>query len=129
GRFVVAAWDAEGETKRFSESGRRGIVLRFAGFYAPYTRSTRDSVRLARYRLFPIFGTGESFFSSIHVDDAAAAAVASLDARAGAYNVTDDQPVRFREYAEALADAVGFGWAGRLPGAVARLGVGAPGKG
>src|SRR5262249_47958023 len=87
------ALDADRETQRFTESGRRGISLRFAGFYAPYARSTRDSVRLARYRLFPIFGTGKSFFSSIHVDDAAAAAVAALDARTGTYNVTDDQPV------------------------------------
>src|SRR5262249_52853294 len=124
GRFVVAAWDAEGETKRFTESGRRGIALRFAGFYAPYARSTRDSVRLARYRLFPIFGTGESFFSSIHVDDAAVAAVAPLDAPAGADNVTDDPPVRFGEDAEALADAFGFGRPVRLPAAVARLALG-----
>src|SRR5262245_60075547 len=120
--LLLSALDAERETKRFSEAGRRGIVLRFAGFYAPYARSTRDSVRLARYRLFPIFGTGESFFSSIHVDDAAA--VAALDARAGTYNVTDDQPVRFREYAEALADAFGFGRPARLPAAVARLALG-----
>ena len=122
--LLLSALDAERETQRFTESGRRGISLRFAGFYAPYARSTRDSVRLARYRLFPIFGTGESFFSSIHVDDAAAAVVAALDAPAGTYNVTDDQPVRFREYTEALADAFGFGRPLRLPAAVARLALG-----
>ena len=98
--------------------------LRFAGFYAPYARSTRDSVRLARYRLFPIFGGGENFFSSIHVDDAAAAVVAALDAPAGIYNVAEDQPVRFREYAEALAEAFGFGHPVHLHAAVARLTLG-----
>ena len=122
--LLLSALDAERETQRFTESGSRGISLRFAGFYAPYAPSTRDSVRLARHRLFPVFGTGDSFFSSIHVDDAAAAIVAALDAQAGTYNVTDDQPVRFREYAEALADAFGFGKPVRLPVAVARLALG-----
>src|SRR5262249_1518747 len=77
-----------------------------------------------RHRLFPIFGTGDSFFSSIHVDDAAAAVVAALDTLAGTYNVTDDQPVRFREYAEALADAFGFGRPVRFPAPLARLAMG-----
>ena len=122
--LLLSALDAERETQRFTESGGRGISLRFAGFYGPYVRSTHESVRLARYRLFPIFGTGENFFSSIHVDDAAAAVVAALDAPAGTYNISDDQPGRFREYAEALADAFGFGKPVRLPVAVARLALG-----
>jgi len=122
--LLLSALDAERETRRFTESGGRGISLRFAGFYGPYAPSTRESVRLARYRLFPIFGSGDSFFSSVHVDDAAAAVVAALDAPAGTYNVTDDQPVRFREYAQALADAFGFGRPTRLPVAVARLALG-----
>src|SRR5262249_50329240 len=122
--ILLSALDAERETQRFTASGRRGISLRFAGFYAPYAPSTRDSVRLARHRLFPIFGTGDSFFSSIHVDDAAAAVVAALDTPAGTYNVTDDQPVRFREYAEALADAFGFGRPVRFPATLARLAMG-----
>jgi nucleoside-diphosphate-sugar epimerase len=122
--LLLSALDAERETQRFTESGGRGISLRFAGFYGPNARSTHESVRLARYRLFPTFGTGENFFSSIHVDDAAAAAVAALDAPAGTYNIGDDQPVRFREYTEALAHAFGFGRSVRLPAAVARLALG-----
>src|SRR5262245_48962957 len=122
--LLLSALDAERETQRFTEAGGRGIALRFAGFYGPDVRSTHESVRMARYRLFPIFGTGENFFSSIHVDDAAAAIVATLDAPAGTYNVTDDQPVRFREYAGAMTDAFGFGRPVRLPAAVTRLALG-----
>src|SRR5262249_36244793 len=65
----------------------------------------------------------------IHVDDAAAAVVAALDTPAGTYNVTDDQPVRFREYAEGLADAFGFGRPVRFPATLARLAMGPLAKG
>ena len=53
-----------------------------------------------------------------------AAVVAALEAPAGTYNITDDEPVRFREYAEALAAAFGFGRPLRLPAVAARLVLG-----
>jgi nucleoside-diphosphate-sugar epimerase len=96
---------AERETARFAEGGRRGVTLRYGLFYAPYAPSTIDSVRLARRGLFPVLGPGTQFVSSIHVDDAAAAAVAALDVGSGVYNVVDDDPLRFREYAQAVAGA------------------------
>src|SRR5207245_9293770 len=68
---------AERETSRFSESGGRGIALRFGAFYAPYAQSTLDTIRLARRRMLPIPGRGANFTSSIHVDDGAKAAVAA----------------------------------------------------
>ncbi|HET7241290.1 MAG TPA: hypothetical protein VFI77_09020 [Gemmatimonadales bacterium] len=40
-------------------------------------------------------------------DDAAAAVVAALEARAGEYNVTDDEPVRREVYAGTLAALIG----------------------
>ena len=97
---------AEREAARFAASGRRGVTLRYGLFYAPYAPSTIDSVRLARRGLFPVLGTGSQFVSSIHVDDAAAAAVVALDVPTGVYNVVDDEPLRFREYAQAIAGAV-----------------------
>ena len=100
--------DAERETKRFTEAGGRGVSLRYAGFYAPYAQSTLDTLRLARRRMFPVPGDGSNFFSSIHVDDAATAAVAALQAPAGVYNVTDDEPLRMRDYARAITDAFGL---------------------
>ncbi|TMA72829.1 MAG: NAD-dependent epimerase/dehydratase family protein [Deltaproteobacteria bacterium] len=125
---LASARDAERETARFSAGGGAGVVLRFALFYAPYAASTRDTIRLARWRLFPILGDGNAYMSAIHVDDAAAAVVAALALPAGIYNVADDEPLPQREYALALTRAFGFRAPFRVPIAVARviLGAGAP---
>ena len=120
--------NGEGETERFSTGGGRGISLRFGGFYAPYARSTLDSVSMARRRLLPVAGNGSNYFSSIHVDDGAAAAVAALDAPAGVYNVSDDEPLRMRDYGRALADAFGFKPPRRVPKWLFRLMGGGPAK-
>jgi nucleoside-diphosphate-sugar epimerase len=118
--------DAERETERFSASGGPGVALRYAVFYAPYAQSTVDTVRMARRRLLPIPGDGSNFFSSIHVDDGAAAAVAALGAPAGVYNVTDDEPLRMRDYARAITDAFGFKPPRRVPKWLYRLVGGGP---
>lgn len=120
--------NGERETERFSAGGGRGISLRFSGFYAPYAQSTLDTIRMARRRLFPIAGDGLNFFSSIHVDDAAAAAVAALDEPAGEYNVTDDEPLRMRDYGRAITDAFGLKPPRRVPKWLFRLMGGGPAK-
>ena len=113
--LLKSTLDAERETRRFTESGGRGIALRYASFYAPYAQSTLDTVRLARRRIFPVPGDGSNFISSIHVDDGARAAAAALQASAGVYNVTDDEPLRMRDYARAVTDAFGLKPARRVP--------------
>jgi len=120
--------DAEREVKRFTDAGGRGISLRYVAFYAPYAQSTLDTVRLARRRLLPVPGDGANFVSSIHVDDAAAAAVAALDAPAGVYNVADDEPLRMRDYARAVTDAFGLKPPRRVPKWLFRLLGGGPAK-
>ena len=110
-----SALAAERETARFARGGGRGVALRFGVFYAPYARSTIDTARLARRGLFPVLGTGYQFMSSIHVDDAATAAVAALGVASGVYNVVDDEPLRFREYVEAVGAGVGVAQRLRLP--------------
>ena len=120
--------DAERETKRFTEAGGRGVSLRYAAFYAPYAQSTLDTVRLARRRMFPLPAEGSNFFSSIHVDDGATAAVAALQAPAGVYNVTDDEPLRMRDYARAITDAFGLKPPRRVPRWLFRLVGGGPAK-
>jgi nucleoside-diphosphate-sugar epimerase len=119
-----SALDAERETARFAQHGGRGVALRFGAFYAPYARSTIDSVRLARRGLLPLVGTGTQFMSSIHVDDAATAAVAALQVASGVYNVVDDEPLRFREYAEAVGTGLGVAPRLRLPGWLVKAIVG-----
>jgi len=75
---LASAREAERETARFTARGGQGIVLRFGAFYGADAPSTRDTVKLARRRMFPIIGSGDPYFSSIHVDAAAAAVVAAL---------------------------------------------------
>lgn len=116
-----SARDAERETQRFAQAGGRGVALRFGAFYAPYARSTVDTVRLARRGLFPVLGSGDQFLSSVHVDDAATASVAALGADSGVYNVVDDEPLPFREYAEAVGTGVGIAQRLRLPAWLVRM--------
>jgi nucleoside-diphosphate-sugar epimerase len=124
--LVDSVLDAERETARLTEAGGRGVVLRFATFYGAEADSTRDTVRLARRRLLPVIGDPERFMSSIHVDDAARAVVAALEAPAGIYNVADDEPLRFREYVGAVTGAFGLPPAWRAPRPLAGLLLGAP---
>jgi nucleoside-diphosphate-sugar epimerase len=97
----------EGErlVARFGAAGGRGVVLRFGLFYGPDNRATDETLSLARFRIAPIPGAVDGYVSSIHVEDAAAAVVAALDAPAGVYNVVDDEPLTRREYADAFAAA------------------------
>lgn len=99
--------DAEESAGRFSGDGRDGVVLRFAAFYGPDAMQTRDFLRIVRRGWAPIPGGPRRFISSVSHDDAAAAVVAALDARAGAYNVVDDEPVRREVYFGTLASLLG----------------------
>ena len=107
--------NAERVTREFAGEGRRGVNLRFGAFYAPYAQSTLDTVRLARRRLFPVPGRGGTYFSSIHVDDAAAAVLAALSLESGEYNVVDDEPLTQRQYADAATEALGAARARGIP--------------
>ncbi|HCK81456.1 MAG TPA: epimerase [Candidatus Competibacteraceae bacterium] len=121
-RYNRTVANAEASARRFAEGGGAGIILRFAGFYGPDSFQSRDMIKLARKGWSPLLGSSEAFFSSITHDDAARAVVAALDVPAGAYNVTDDEPLRRREYASALAAALGVPPLRSLPAWVARLG-------
>lgn len=103
--IVRAALAGEQEAARFSATGGKGIVLRFAGFYGADAPSTLEMIAMARRRLLFQIGSGENYFSSIYVSDAGRAVAAALAAPAGIFNVCDDQPVLFAEYLRALAAA------------------------
>jgi nucleoside-diphosphate-sugar epimerase len=96
---------AEANAARFGEHGD-AVVLRFSAFYGPGSEQTDLVLRLARRHIGITLGAGDGYQSNIHLFDAATAAVAALYAPAGTYNVTDDQPLTKREYAEAAAAAV-----------------------
>jgi len=126
--------DAEQSVGRFAAPGtaaavpageRTGVVLRFAGFYGPDAMQMKTLVDGLKRGWAALPGSPDRFISSISHDDAATAVVAALRAASGAYNVTDDEPVRRGEYFGALARALGAKaprflppWTTRLFGAV-----------
>jgi len=127
-RYNRSVLDAEAAAERVTRSGAAGVVLRFAYFYGADSDYTRDMMRLARRGRAPVFGSPAAYFSSLGLDDAAAAVVAALTVPAGCYNVADDRPVTRREFAEALAAALGApspkffpAWVASLAGSLGEL--------
>ena len=124
-RYNRSVLDAEGAAERFARSGGAGVVLRFALFYGPDSGFTLDTIRYVRREWAPAFGAPSGFVSSVSHDDAASAVVAALGLPAGTYNVTDDEPLRRREYYDSLAAALGVGppkfppaWLARFAGSI-----------
>ena len=120
-RYNRAVLDAEAAAERVTREGGAGVVLRFAYFYGADSDFTRDAVRYVRHGRAPVFGSPTAFISSVSHDDAAAAVVAALAVPAGRYNVCDDRPVQRREFADALAAALGVAPPKFFPGWVAAL--------
>ena len=106
-RYNRAVLDAEAAAAPVTRDGGTGVVLRFAYFYGADSDFTQDAIRYVRRGRAPVLGSPNGFISSIAHDDAAAAVTAALAVPAGTYNVSDDRPVRRREFADALADALG----------------------
>ncbi len=102
-----------------------GVVLRYGYFYGPRTSYARDGqfAQMTRKRQFPIVGSGTGCFSFVHVQDAAVAAIASLErGRPGSvYNVVDDEPAEMREWLPAYAEALGAKPPRHVPHLLARL--------
>lgn len=118
--ILRSALDGEKETARFSESGGRGIVLRFGGFYGPESSLTADMISMMRRRLLVQPGSGAHYVSSIYIPDAGTAVLASLNLPAGTFNVVDENPVSFKDYLHTLADAVSAPKPFRFPGALGK---------
>jgi len=103
-----------GEAVRVVEQTERealaagGVVLRYGFFGGPGTWYAPDGAigRLVRKRRYPLVGEGEGVYSFVHVDDAAAATVAALEAPSGVYHVVDDHPAPTREWLPAFAAAL-----------------------
>jgi nucleoside-diphosphate-sugar epimerase len=118
--ILRSSLDGEKEAARFTESGGRGIVLRFGGFYGVESNQTTDMVSMMRRRLMVQPGPGSHYVSSIYIPDAGSAVLASLNVPAGIYNAVDENPVSFRNYLQTLADAVHVPKPFRFPGALGK---------
>ena len=104
-----------GEAVRVVEQAERealaagGVVLRYGFFGGPGTWYDAEGAvgRLVRKRRYPLLGEGAGVHSFIHVDDAATATVAALEAPSAIYNVVDDHPAPTAEWLPGFAAALG----------------------
>jgi nucleoside-diphosphate-sugar epimerase len=82
-----------------------GVILRYGWFYGPGTSIARNGAmaEAAKKRMLPIIAGGTGVWSFIHVDDAAAATVAAVDAPTGVYNIADDEPALVHDWICLLA--------------------------
>lgn len=110
---IEPSWDvldsalaAERHVGRFSASGGTGISLRLSWLYGP-GRTSAEHVDMVATRRFPIVGRGDNYVSHLHVADAGEAVVAAIEAPAGIYNVSEDDPVTAKQDGEALVEALG----------------------
>jgi nucleoside-diphosphate-sugar epimerase len=103
GRVVL---EAEGRVRTWAD-GRdaSAVILRFAGLYGPGRIVRRTMLERAE----PIPGDPEKFLNLVHIDDAAGASAAALDAEHPdlIYLVADDRPVTRREYYSVAASVIG----------------------
>ncbi|MEV0156025.1 NAD(P)-dependent oxidoreductase [Micromonospora sp. NPDC050686] len=113
GGAVAAMRSAEEQT--FSADEMEGVVLRYGLFYGQDSM-TSMIVNLVRKRRLPV-PSSAGFATFVYLEDAAAATVAALEkGRAGqAYNIVDDEPVRWGDYLDTLAAAFGAGRPWRVP--------------
>jgi nucleoside-diphosphate-sugar epimerase len=115
------------ETAVLGERGLEGFVLRYGGFYGPGTSLGEGGSALedVRARRFPIVGSGAGHWSFLHIDDAAAATLAAVEAREpGLYNVADDEPAPVSEWLPFLAAVLGARPPRRIPVWLGRLAIG-----
>jgi 2-alkyl-3-oxoalkanoate reductase len=97
-------------------------VLRGGWFYGPDAWHTRSFGEAFRKRMLPIVGSGEAYWSILHVDDAASAYVTAVEQRpAGIYHVVDGTPVQVRDFFNYFAERLGAPPPRRVPAWLARL--------
>jgi nucleoside-diphosphate-sugar epimerase len=104
--IVAGNHAAESNSRRFGGTGREAVVLRFGLFYGPGAAHSAQIMDLARRHIVFQAGQGDTYMPSIHLADAAGAAVAALECPAGTYNIVDDEPVTKKQNARAIAEVV-----------------------
>jgi 2-alkyl-3-oxoalkanoate reductase len=115
------------ESAVLGERAIEGFVLRYGSFYGPGTSLSPggwffEGVQQGRV---PIVGRGTGHWSFIHIDDAAAATLAAVDATlAGLYNIADNEPAAVSTWLPFLAEVVGAKAPRHAPKWLARLAAG-----
>ena len=115
------------ESAVLGAEGIGGVALRYGNFYGPGNGISSDGeiAEQVRRRRLPIIGDGAGIWSFVHIDDAAAAAVAAIErGDPGVYNVADDAPAPVAEWLPELARVLGAKPPRRVPVWLGRLAAG-----
>lgn len=118
------------ESAVLGESAIEGFVLRYGSFYGPGTSLGQGGSILndIRQRRVPIVGKGTGYWSFLHIDDAASATFAAIEATSpGLYNICDDEPAPVSEWLPFLASVIGAEKPRRIPSWLARIAIGSHG--
>jgi nucleoside-diphosphate-sugar epimerase len=98
------------EERVLGDRKMQGVALRYGFFYGPgtYHDPIHGSVsEQVHEQAYPVIGSGQGVFSFVHVEDAAAATVAALEAEPGVYNIVDDDPSEMAVWLPAFAQFLG----------------------
>jgi len=115
------------ESAVLGEKAVESFVLRYGSFYGPGTSLAPGGwffEGLKRARV-PIVGKGTGHWSFIHIDDAAAATLAAIEAtETGVYNISDNEPAAVSMWLPLLAEILGARAPRHVPKWLARMAVG-----
>lgn len=98
------------EKRVLGVSDPQGVALRYGFFYGPGTYHDPNSGSISqqvREQKYPVIGSGNGVYSFVHVEDAAIATVAALEADSGVYNIVDDDPSNMATWLPAFAQWLG----------------------
>ncbi|PWT91517.1 MAG: dehydrogenase, partial [Proteobacteria bacterium] len=102
-----------------------GVVLRYGAFYGRDTGMFDAAlVEQIRRRRVPLIGSGDAWWSFLHIDDAAEATARAVERGKGIYNIVDDDPAPVREWLPAVADMLGAKPPFHVPAWLARIAAG-----
>lgn len=114
------------ELERLRGQGLKAVVLTAGFVYGSgglFKGSFYDTLQKGQLR---VFGSGQNYWSMVHVDDLAEAFALSLTAPSGSYNVVDDAPLRLRELVDTLTDLTERARVGGVPPWLLGLLIGPP---
>lgn len=127
--MLISAVEMERMVRESASDQLQYSILRFGNFYAPDSVQTQDWLENVRRSRLPVIGKGNFFWNMIHADDAASA-VAHVLLNSDKFenktlNVSDFNPVTFKNVVTAIAEATNSPLPQSIPHTKARLIMGA----